>query len=103
MLLEVVIYPNRFSAVAISQLYFDITNGIFPIFSDSGINETLFFGSLCSALTILKLSSGEAMLLYDTLMNGNFEAHELALAELNICICQSETIRILRSRCDLHF
>jgi hypothetical protein len=100
--MDTVILANRFTQPAINHLYFDVTNGLFPIFSDSGINETLFFGGVCSALTILKLSPGEAILLYETLMNGNFEAHEDALAELNISVRQSEAIKILRSRCDLH-
>jgi len=46
---------------------------------------------------------GEAILLYDTLLNGSFEDHEIALAELNITISQSEVIKILRNRCDLRF
>lgn len=101
MLMETLIFRNQFSPAGVSQLNFDFTKGIFPLFIECGVNEKLFFGSIVSALKILRLSTGEAMLLYDTLMNGNFEAHEVALAELGIAICQSEVIKVLRNRCDL--
>jgi hypothetical protein len=101
-LTELVILPYQFSPAAIIQISFDFNTGILPVFTEIGIDVKSFFGSVSSSLTILKLSTGEAMLLYDTLMNGNFETHEVALAELNISICQSDVIKILRNRCDLH-
>lgn len=99
--MEVVVFPCRFSRPAVTQFATDLQSAVFPIFADYGLNDTLFFGSTNSALIILQLSTGEAMLLYDTLMNGNFDSHELALAEINVSICQSEAIKILRNRCDL--
>jgi len=103
MLVETVILPNKFSSSAIPQLQYDFKKGLFPLFKDAGVNEKLFFGGVSSALIILGISMGEAILLYDTLLNGCFEDHEIALAELNIAISQSEVIKILRNRCDLRF
>lgn len=99
--MDVVILPNQFSRAGVSQLEFDCTTGILPIFSDNGVNCKIFFGSVSSALIILQLSTGEAMLLYDTLQSENFEDRELALTELDVTICQSEVIKVIKSRCDL--
>ncbi len=99
--MEMVVFPNQFSRTGGQQLSFDLNIGIYPIFRENGVNEKLFFGSMTSTLKILGISIGEAILLYETLMNGNFEAHEVALAELDISICQSEVIKILRNRCDV--
>ncbi|ODN01476.1 RAD50-interacting protein 1 [Orchesella cincta] len=100
---NIVIYQNRFSKDAVLKLHTDLVDGILKHFYLDHVMPETFFLCVLSTMRILEMNKGDAMLLYETLHDGDTISQESALSELKIEMKREIVVRLLRSRTDLVF
>lgn len=102
-MLSKVILTNRFSKDGAQKLYVDLVDGIVKYFRLMNITPQIFFVAVLSSVRILKMSKGDAMLLYETLHDGDTVSQENSLMELRIDLKKEIVLSILKSRTDFVF
>ena len=101
MLMEELIWDNKFTEGSAIQIKYDLLHGLFSIFTDFGMKPTALFKNLSCVLRIWEMSSGDAMLLYETLHDTDVSYEEQADALLEAQVSSmtlSEVLKLLKTR-----
>jgi len=104
MLMDTLVYPNRFTPGAFIQLRYDMEFGIFPVFADCDIPTGIFLVGMTSTLRIWEMPLGKVLLVNDALTDpsASFEAQEEVLAELELALRPSDVVKLLKTRADIN-
>lgn len=78
----------------------DLVDGILKNFSLNNVAPEIFFLCVLSTMRIFGMSRGDAMLLYETLQEGDTISQESALNELGIELKREVVVHLLKSRTD---